>query len=259
MEPILVTGGTGNLGRDVVRRLTADGHTVHVLSRRAPAQGTRQGHRTIVGDLKTGAGLPAAVEGARTVIHCATSSGQGDIRAARNLVAAARGGGLDPHLVFVSIVGVDTIPIRYYRAKLTVERLIADSGLPWTVQRATQFHTLVAGFFDAQRRLPLTLALARCGFQPIDTGEVADHLVRLAQDAPAGRVADIGGPRVHAMDDLARLHNRLHGRSRRVFSLRLPGRMARAFATGANLVPENPTGSITFEDFLTERLGGDAR
>jgi len=48
------------------------------------------------------------------------------------------------HLVFVSIIGIDEIPLPYYRAKLAAERLITAGPVPWTVFRTTQFHQLVA-------------------------------------------------------------------------------------------------------------------
>ncbi|MDT0344785.1 SDR family oxidoreductase [Streptomyces litchfieldiae] len=253
MEPFLVTGGTGKLGRQVVRLLCESEQVVRVLSRRGRAPGSRVPYRTITGDLRTGAGLEDAVRGVGTIVHCATTNGRRDIVATRNLIDAAVSAGGTPHLVYVSIVGVDIIPLPYYRAKLAAEKLVADSGLPWTVQRITQFHDLLAAVFAYQRRLPLTLALKRFRFQPIDTRDAAARLVDLALGTPAGRAPDIGGPQVRDMRDLAAAYHRAHGRRRRIVSLCLPGRTARGFADGGNLVPENKLGSITFEDFVTKR------
>jgi uncharacterized protein YbjT (DUF2867 family) len=214
----------------------------------------------VVGDLGTGAGLAAAVDGVRTIVHCATTLGRGDIATTRHLVDAALSAGERPHLVYVSIVGVDTIPIPYYRAKLAGEQVVAESGLPWTVLRATQFHDLVADIFARQRRLPLTFAPEPFRFQPIDTRDVAVRLADLADLAAgdaAGRVADIGGPHVVGMGELARTYHEAHGLRRRVVSPRVPGRVARAFAAGGNLVPQNRFGTIPFGDFVAERAEGD--
>jgi uncharacterized protein YbjT (DUF2867 family) len=256
MESILVTGGTGTLGRAVVRRLSEEGRQVRVLSRRTAAPGAPVHCRRVVGDLGTGAGLAAAVDGVRTIVHCATTLGRGDIAATRHLVDAALGTGERPHLVYVSIVGVDTIPIPYYRAKLAVEEVLADCGLPWTVQRTTQFHDLVADIFARQRRLPLTFAPKPFRFQPIDTRDVAVRLADLAAGDAAGRVADLGGPHVVGMGELARTYHEAHGLRRRVVSPRVPGRVARAFAAGGNLVPRNRFGTIPFGDFVAERAEG---
>lgn len=76
----------------------------------------------------------------------------------------------------------------------TAERLVADSGLPWTVLRATRFHELPATVFSLQHRLPVTLAVRGFRFQPIDTHDVAARLAELVA-APAGRATDIGVPR----------------------------------------------------------------
>ena len=104
-SPVLVTGGTGRLGRLVVRRLHDAQRDVRVLSRRS--RESAGDARFLVGDLATGEGIEAAVDGATAIVHCATSS-KGDVDATRNLVQAASRAGA-PHLVYVSIVGIDHI------------------------------------------------------------------------------------------------------------------------------------------------------
>lgn len=234
---ILVTGGTGTLGRAVVARLAESGVPHRVLSRRAG--------RGVVGDLRTGAGLDAALSEVDTVIHCATSLRRLDVEHARQLIAAARRCG-EPHVVFVSIVGVDVIPVPYYRTKLAVERLLESSGLPWTVLRATQFHDLVLRFFTVQRWLPALLLPAGTRFQPVDVRDVAARLIELADGGPVGRAGDFGGPRVCALDDLARAYT-----GRPLLPVPLPGKVMRGYREGANLAPAE--GSITFEQYLESR------
>ena len=171
--PILVTGGTGTLGRVVVQRLTDQGRQVRVLSRRpAPAKADPAAWAT--GDLRAGRGIDAAVAGADVIVHCAT--GRGDVAAARLLVDAARRAGR-PHLVYISIVGVDRIPVGYYKSKFAVEGLVENSGLPWTVLRATQFHQLIQRGCEILARLPVLPVPSGTAFQPIEAGEVA---VRMA-------------------------------------------------------------------------------
>ncbi|MCQ4194893.1 SDR family oxidoreductase [Streptomyces parvulus] len=246
MTDILVTGGTGTLGRLVTERLRADGHDVRVLSRHS---------RPYAVDLREdGGGLDAALGGVETVVHCATSP-RGDERAASNLVAAARRAGV-AHLVHISIVGVDRVPLGYYRSKLAAERVIEESGLGWTLLRATQFHDLVARMLRSLAKAPVLPLPTGVGDQPVEVAEVAGRLAGLAAGAPAGRVADLGGPEVRTLDSLARAYLRATGRRRAVVNVPLAGKTYRAFRAGGHLAPERAVGTGTFEQFLTARYGG---
>ena len=233
MSVVLVTGGTGELGAHVVPRLLAAADRVRVLSRRAGVAG---GAERVVGDLRTGVGLHEALDGVDAVVHCAS-----DPRRPQQVDVAGTGRLLDaaaatrPHVVLVSIVGVDRVPLGYYRAKLAAERLVQQSDLPWTVQRATQFPSLVDRMFAAQARLPVLLSLRDLRFQPVDPAVVADRLVQHVHAGPAGRAPDLGGPRVLRMEDLARDWLARTGRRRRVWRVPVPGRTGRAFRAGANL------------------------
>ncbi|MET9154183.1 SDR family oxidoreductase [Streptomyces griseoflavus] len=249
MTTILVTGGTGTLGRHVSERLRGAGHEVRVLSRKT---------RPYAVDLREGGKvLEEAVTGVDTVVHCATSPRGGDEHAARNLIAAARRAGVG-HLVDISIVGVDRVPYGYYRSKLAVERLIEDSGTGWTVLRATQFHDLVLTVLQGLARLPVVPLPARVKDQPVDVTEVADRLTGLALGAPAGRVDDMGGPEVRTFDSLARAYLRATGRRRAVVKVPLRGAAYRAFRDGGHLAPDHAVGRTTFDEFLTRRFGAGA-
>ncbi|GAA1196776.1 SDR family oxidoreductase [Prauserella alba] len=248
---ILVTGGTGTLGRVVVDRLMA-WHDVRVLSR---GHAGDRPPEWVQGDLRTGAGLAAAVSGVDVVVHCATTNGSGDVAATRNLLAAAHRAGR-PHVVYVSIAGSDRIPLAYYRAKQHCERLVEHSGLPWTILRTTQFHDLVARFFSAQRWLPGVVVPADVSFQPIDVRDVADRLAVLAAEPAAGRVADLGGPQIRTTRELARTYLQVTGRHRAVLQLPLPGRTFRGYREGWHLVPSNVAAGRTFDEFLAESTTG---
>ncbi|WP_329189148.1 SDR family oxidoreductase [Streptomyces sp. NBC_01428] len=244
MTTILVTGGTGTLGRHVCERLRADGHAVRVLSRHTQPYAV---------DLREGGGaLDAAVSGVDAIVHCASSPRGGDERAAGHLVAAARRAAV-PHLLYISIVGVDAVPMGYYKAKLAVERQIEESGLGWTILRATQFHELVDQVLTGLAKPPLLFLPAGASDQPIEVTEVADRLAELAAGAPAGRVADLGGPEVRTFPSLAAAHLRATGKRRPVIDVRLWGGAYRAFRDGHHLTPEHAVGKGTFEDYLKVR------
>jgi uncharacterized protein YbjT (DUF2867 family) len=258
-SPILVTGGTGTLGRLVVARLREAGCDVRVLSRRS--RESNEGVESVTGDLATDEGTEAAVAGAEVIVHCAGSS-KGDEDKTRHLARAASRAGAR-HLVYISVVGADRIPFAsgidramfgYFASKLAAERVVAESGLPWTTLRATQFHDLTLMTAQQMARLPLIPVPAGFRFQPVDAGEVADRLVELALGAPAGLVPDIGGPRVYAMAELVRTYVRARRMHRLFVPVPIPGNAARAIRAGANLAPDRAVGRRTWEDFLAARV-----
>src|SRR5215207_6535718 len=258
-SPILVTGGTGTLGRHVVRRLRDSGCDVRVLSRHSHSP--EDGVDFVTGDLATGEGIDAAVAGVGTVVHCAGTS-KGDEDKARNLVRAASRAGVR-HLVYISVVGADRIPIvsgidramfGYFGSKLAAERIVSDSGLAWTTLRATQFHDLQLTVAEQMAKLPVIPVPSGVRFQPVDADEVAARLVELALGKPAGLVPDMGGPRVYEMAELVRGYLRARHKRRLMVPVRFPGKAARAFRAGANLCPERAVGHRTWEDFLAERV-----
>jgi uncharacterized protein YbjT (DUF2867 family) len=261
LEPrILVTGGTGTLGALVVRRLHDGGRAVRVLSRRAPAD--TPGVEHVRADLDTGEGVDAALTGDGVVVHCAGGR-TGDDRKARSLVrSASRRGGM--HLVNISVVGADRVPVEsrldrvlfgYFASKRAAEEVVAGSGLPWTTLRATQFHDLLLMTARQMTRLPLVPVFSGFRFQPVDAGEVADRLVALAAGEPSLLVPDIAGPRVYTMSELVRTYLESRRKRRRLVSVRLPGRAARALRAGANLAPDRAVGRRTWEAFLAATPG----
>jgi len=256
---MLVTGGTGTLGRLIVPRLQAASCAVRVLSRRPRA--TTDAIERVTGDLATGAGIDAAVAGIETIIHCAGTN-TGDEHKTLHLVRAARAAGVR-HLVSISVVGADRVPVvsgidramfGYFASKLAAERVVAESGLPWTTLRATQFHELVLLVAQQMAKLPLVPVPVGFRFQPVDAGEVAARLVELALGAPSGLVPDLAGPRVYDMAALVRSYLRATGKHRLLVPLPLPGRAAAAVRAGANLAPERAVGRRTWEDFLADQL-----
>ena len=264
MYPILVTGGTGTLGRHVVRRLRDGGREVRVLSRRTGKDDT--GLHFLTGDLLSSIGIAAAVDGVETIVHCAGSS-KGDEVATKNLVeAAARKG--RPHLVYVSVVGAERMPVSssidrlmfgYFEMKRKAEEVVAGSGLPWTTIRATQFHDLVLTVAEVLAKLPNIPVPSGAAFQPVEADEVAARLVELSIGEPSGLVPEIAGPRVHTATELMRAYLRATHRHRVLLPVWLPGRAARALRAGADLARDDAVGKRTWEEFLADRLSRPSR
>jgi uncharacterized protein YbjT (DUF2867 family) len=195
------------------------------------------------------------------VLHLAGSAKR-DGEKARNLVAAAERAGR-PHIVYVSVVGCERVRVTsridramfgYLEQKRIAELRIAESGLPYTTLRASQFHDLILIVAQATARLPVMPAFAGVRFQPVDSGEVAQRMVQLALAAPAGLVADFAGPRAYPMRDLLRIWLRATGKHRAVLPIRVAGGAYRDIRAGANLPRDGADlGRITFEEFLATR------
>jgi uncharacterized protein YbjT (DUF2867 family) len=247
---VLVTGGTGRLGRRVVEGLRAEGEEPRVMSRSG-----RPG--TITADLLTGEGMEAAVRGAGTIIHAAQSLTRNSRRTAvegtERLLEVAASAGVS-HFVYISLVGLERVPLSYYREKLDAERLIERSPVPWTILRSTQFHEFVLTMVETVDRVPFFVPIPRGWlFQPIEAGEVAGRLVELALESPAGRVPDVGGPEIRTLASLTRAYLAAKGSTKRAAELPLPGKTAHAFREGAQAVPASAWGHITWEEFLKRR------
>jgi len=230
-----------------------------LLSRRAHQ--AADGIDYAIGDVATGDGIEAAVAGIGTVIHCAGGQ-KGDGDKARNLVTAGYRAAVR-HLVYISVVGADRIPIvsgidrtmfGYFASKLAAERVIADSGLPWTTLRATQFYDLLLKVAEVMAKLPVIPVPARVRFQPVEAGDVAGRLVELALGTPAGLAPDIAGPRVYTVVELMRAYLRTRRQHRLMVPVHLPGKAASTVRAGAIPAPDRAVGHQTWEAFLAERV-----
>lgn len=251
-SPILVTGGTGTLGNLVVPLLRDAGREVRVLSRHAHEPG--DGIDYVACDLLRGEGIEAALDGSETILHLAGGP-KGDDEATRNLVQAASTAGVR-HLVYISVIGADRVPIGWFRSKLGAERVVADSGLPWTTLRAAQFDDLVLTLAEKMAKMPVIPVPSAVRLQPVGASEVAARLVELTLNKPAALVADLAGPKVYGMAVLIRDYLRARGKHRPIVPVRMPGKVGRAYRAGENLALEGAdVGKLTWEDFLDERVG----
>ena len=254
---VLVTGGTGWLGRRVVAELRGRGHRARVLSRR-PGSGPDH----FQGDLGTGAGLEAAGRGADAIVHAGSATRQVwryrevDVDGTRRLLELARAAGVG-HAAYVSIVGIDRVPsYPYYRVKRQTEGIVGAGGVPFSILRATQFPELIDTFLRGFSTLPgFVLLPAAWKFQVVHTRDVAAKLADVVTGEPAGMLPDFGGPKVQTLGEMAAGWLAARRSRRRVVRLPVFGRTSRAFAAGALLSRQPPSGTLTWDDWLRERYG----
>lgn len=195
---IAVIGASGLIGTKLLELLTADGHEVVAASRNTGV------------DVLTGDGLADALVGADVLIDVLNSPDFSDgpvmaffTTSATNLVAEAKKAGVG-HYVALSIVGLDGLPDSgYLRAKVAQEKIITESGLPYTLVRATQFAEFTDQITDTltvgdEVRVPDAL------IQPIASDQVAAEVARAAVAAPLNDVVNIGGPQRISFEQMAR-------------------------------------------------------
>jgi uncharacterized protein YbjT (DUF2867 family) len=243
---IVVTGGRGLLGTEVVHRLKARGATVTSASRRTGV------------DLASGKGLEAALECVDCVVHLAIHPlrhRKVNLDGTRRIIKIVADRPTPPHVVYVSIVGCDRNPFRYYRAKYASELVLERSELPVTVVRATQFHTLVAAVGRAVTTGPVALAPRGMSFQPCDHHWVAEELADIALGpAPPSyrRSADRAGPELVSLADAVALISAKKGKPPpRMITLPAIGGTLAAFEAGANLPDADAMiGGPSFREFL---------
>ena len=141
----------------------------------------------------------------------------------------------------------------YPKTKLQAEQIVANSGLPWTILRVTQFYDYCLTNAQKLSRFPVAPVPAGFTVQPVDPRDVAGRLVELALGEPVGRAPDMAGPQVSNWTDLLRGYLKASHRRRWVLPVRIPG--TRAVRNGALLPPPGHTvGSRTWDQFLTTQL-----
>ena len=264
---VLVTGGTGNLGRQLLPKLHQAGHEVVALSRRPLPADVPASHAP--GDLSTGEGLENALSGCDAVLHAATA-GFGDrytlrwaifhrsavdVRGTQMLLEAARRQGTS-HFLFTSIVGMDRVPYwpniyRFFKHKLAAERLVRQSSIPWTIARFTQFHPLLDQIFTWQFGMRSPVIVLDAQGQPIDPSDAADAAISLLEGDPARDLLEFGGPEVLTARAIVDAWTTRRGIDRKTRFYRVPGKLGRAMAGGALTAPEHAISDITWKEWLS--------
>ncbi|OBG27417.1 SDR family oxidoreductase [Mycobacterium sp. 852002-51057_SCH5723018] len=195
---ILVVGGTGLIGSQVIANLTQLGHE-------AVSASPRSGVNSV-----TGEGLAEAVAGVHTVVDVANSPSFDDdpvmdffTASTRNLLDAERAAGVQHH-VALSIVGADrATDSGYMRAKVAQEKLIEAAAVPYSIVRATQFFEFVNAIADSATEGD-TVRLPVGAFQPIAAKDVATAVSGATISDPSNGITNIAGPEKRGMDDFIR-------------------------------------------------------
>jgi len=201
---IVVIGGSGLIGKKVVQKLRWEGHDAVPAS---PSTGV---------NTLTGEGLANALAGAAVVVDVSNSPSFADDavmeffeKSTTNIVQAIRstGSGSVKHYAALSVVGTDLVPDSgYFRAKLRQESLIRESGIPYTIVRATQFFEFLGAIANLAADGGKKVRVGPVFLQPVAAEEVADAVVRATLSTPANAIIDVAGPKRYRQDELMRLY-----------------------------------------------------
>ena len=241
---IVVAGGTGTLGTRLVPRLAEQGIAVRVLTR-DPARAHHladSGVEVVRGDVRDPGSVTAALRGAGTVISAVHGfAGPGDVSPASvdrvgnaHLIgAAARTGAA---FVLVSVVGASPgHPMELFRAKHAAEEMLRNSGIPWTIVRATAFMETWGQIMGKPPQASGKILVFGRGDNPINfvsAADVATLTARAATDPGLReRVLELGGPDNLTFNQLAAILQQTTGRHGTVRHIPRPVLRAMAIAT----------------------------
>lgn len=206
---IVVIGGTGLVGSQVVKNLRDHGHE-------ALAASPQTGVNTL-----TGEGLAEALEGAQVVVDLSNSPSFAEEDVTRffrtsttNLLDAEAAAGVQHHVI-LSIVGAELVDAGYMRAKILQEDLVKASGSGWSIVRSTQFFEFLASIADSATADGV-VHMAPVRFQPIASEDVARFVARTAAGTPLGATIEIAGPETFGFDEIVRTHLASKGDPREV-------------------------------------------
>ena len=248
---IVVIGGSGLIGSQVIAQLVELGHE-------AVSASPRSGVNTL-----TGEGVAEALAGAHTVVDVSNSPSWADddvlnffTTSTRNLLAAERDAGVQHH-VALSIVGCDRLPDSgYMRAKVAQEKVIEESGAPYTVVRATQFFEFVGGIADSMADGE-TVRAPHAAFQPIAAADVAMGVTRATTGEPVNGIVNIAGPEKRGMDDFIRTQFAETGDARQVV-VDAQSRYYGAVLDDRSIVPVDGEDTTIFPTRFTDLLSSHA-
>ena len=263
---VLVTGGTGHLGRAIVASLRKDGHQIRIIARQP---GRDPAVEWVRADVATEREFSAALVGVHAIVHAATSSPAAqrggfrlvdfvrsptdvDVGATTALLHAAHDADVQ-HFVHVSIVGLAQMArgSAYARVKLMAEDRVKHSPVPWSIVRATEFYWLLERMLERSARRGVLLLPAKLRRQPVDSADFGPFVAQCVTDGLRGEREDFVGPELLTVRELAEQYFAVRGLHRRIWNVPLPRRVRMAMeAVDASRALRR--GVTTWRRWLTE-------
>jgi uncharacterized protein YbjT (DUF2867 family) len=249
---VLVTGATGQLGLALLKQLKDTDYQIKITSRNKPEN---VNFDWVYSDFLTGEGFEEAINDIDVVIHTATSPRKNsdiiDVSGLKKFLDLSQD---IKHFIYPSIVGIEDIPMKYYRNKYQAEYLLNNSSVPHSTVRSTQFHSFVENLFLTKPLLKRYLVPGDIKFQSVDVEDFAAHLIQMINVGPQGKTADFGGPEILTLREMAKMKIKVNNESNKVVTFSFPGKLYRALVEGKNTNEHQKAGKITFGEFLRNRV-----
>jgi uncharacterized protein YbjT (DUF2867 family) len=158
------------------------------------------------------------------------------------------------HIVYISIVGIDQSDFFYYQKKYEAEQIVQQSGLSWSILRGTQYHSFAQTIIQSLLANSETEVKVPAGvrLQSIESGEVADRLVAIAELGPLNRTAECGGPQVLTIEEMTEAYVQSRGRTAVVRTGPFSDLLFSALSSDSILIPNHATGLLTWKEFLSQ-------
>ncbi len=251
MSKALVTGASGVLGKELCKILQRE----NVLYRAAGRSKVERAEWCFM-DLGTGKGIEEAVKDVDTIFHCASATksfdAKVDVDGTKLLLDAAKQNGVK-HFIYISIVGTDKVEVSYYDYKTRTEEVIKQSGISYSILRATQFHELMDFCFSTLFILPVCFVPRGLIFQLIEARVVAEKMVGLSKASPLNATLNLGGAEVQTMRALAEQWLQAQNKKRWLINIPPMGNWMKQIANGNLTCTEVATDSITWPQWLEKK------
>ncbi len=251
---VLLTGGTGQLGKMLIREADIQHLSIDILTREKKS-GSKTNITYVKADLTDYTSLNGALNtDYDVVVHCASNPKESDlidVKGTQNLLGAIKGKGVK-NFIYTSIVGVDKTTYKYYKNKLRAEELIIGSGVPYTILRITQFHDFVLNriLFDGNEN-EASIIPAGIKFQSIDLSDVCKKVFQLIESENTNSILQIGGPQILNIQDIIRDYQRIIKPSKKIETTTNLNDFQKLFTSGINLCTNNKWGSTTWRNYLS--------
>ncbi|QOI95953.1 MAG: NAD(P)H-binding protein [Flammeovirgaceae bacterium] len=255
-KQILVTGGTGKLGTVLVAQLLKNNFRFEVLTSKK-TESAPPSFSLVYGNLVNGEGLENALRGVELIIHCASNFFDHesiDVAGTQKLIDNLDRASVNL-LIYVSIVGVNKIPLPYYKSKRKAELIIQQSGFPYLILRFTQFHDFVLhlldGFEQQSTALPYFEIPDKLQFQSISMDDATATILSTIKSTHKG-IIETGGPEILPLNKMAETYLLFKRNHKKLKTFEATDELHKAFTGGKNLTANKLTGGITWEMFLEQ-------